>query len=65
MITLGIDLGTSALKAVLVDGTQAILSEATIPLRAATPRPGWSEQSPEDWWKAFEAALAQLRAANP
>lgn len=65
MTVLGIDLGTSALKAVLVDEAQAILAEAAIPLRVATPRPGWFEQDPEDWWKVLEAALASLRAAQP
>lgn len=65
MIFLGIDLGTSALKAVLVDEAEAILADASVPLRTATPRPGWSEQNPEDWWRALEAAIGRLRDARP
>ena len=53
MTFLGIDLGTSALKAVLVDEAQAVLAEAAVPLRTSAPRPGWSEQDPEDWWGAL------------
>lgn len=62
---LGIDLGTSALKAVLVDEAQAILAEATIPLATSTPHPGWFEQSPEDWWRALENAIVRLREISP
>ena len=65
MTFLGIDLGTSALKAVLVDEAQAILAEAAVPLATHSPRPGWFEQNPEDWWQALEQALAELRAAQP
>jgi xylulokinase len=62
---LGIDLGTSALKAVLVDETQAVIAEASVPLTTSRPRPGWSEQDPAAWWSALAAALATLRAARP
>jgi xylulokinase len=65
MTYLGIDLGTSALKAVLVDEAQAILAEAAVPLKTASPRPGWSEQDPRDWWTALEGALATLCATEP
>ena len=62
MTYLGVDLGTSALKAVLVDDAQAVLAEAAVPLRTSAPRPGWSEQNPEDWWGALQQAVARLRA---
>lgn len=62
---LGIDLGTSALKAVLVDGAQRALGETSVPIPSSTPRPGWFEQSPEDWWRALETAVHQLRTADP
>ena len=62
---LGIDIGTSAVKAVLVDGTQRILASATRPLASAQPVPGWSEQDPEDWWRAVEAVAAELSRAAP
>ncbi len=65
MTFLGIDLGTSALKAVIVDAAQAILADATVSLHATAPRPGWSEQDPESWWQAFLAALAALRRSAP
>ena len=56
----GIDVGTSAVKAIAVgeDGTVRERREIAYPL--ATPRPGWSEQDPEDWWRATEQALDGL-----
>jgi xylulokinase len=61
----GFDLGTSALKAIIVDETQAILAEAEAPLTSSRPRDLWSEQNPLDWWSALERAVAELRARNP
>jgi xylulokinase len=58
---LGIDVGTSAVKAVLVDGDQVALAEASAPLAISHPRPGWSEQDPQDWWRATETVVAALR----
>mgnify|MGYP003408335601 CR=1 FL=1 len=57
---LGIDLGTSAVKTVLVDDAQHIVAESSAPLEVSRPHANWSEQDPEDWWRASEAALAQL-----
>jgi len=56
----GIDVGTSAVKAIAVgeDGTVLARREISYPL--STPRPGWSEQDPEDWWRATEQALDGL-----
>ncbi len=65
MTFLGIDLGTSALKAVLVDDAQNVLAAASAPLKTSAPHPGWSEQDPRDWHRALEAAIAELRAADP
>lgn len=59
---LGLDLGTSSLKAVLTDGRGAVLDVASRPYPLARPRPGWVEQAPEDWWAALVALLADLRA---
>jgi xylulokinase len=58
----GIDVGTSAVKglAVAPDGEVLALEEAGYPL--STPRPGWAEQDPDDWWAATEAVLERLRA---
>ncbi|MCA3562431.1 MAG: xylulokinase [Aestuariivirga sp.] len=58
---LGIDIGTSSVKAVLMDGAQAILATATAPLTISRPKELWSEQNPEDWWAAVEQAVAELR----
>jgi xylulokinase len=62
---LGLDLGTSALKALVIDEDQAIRASVTVPLAIARPHPLWSEQDPEDWWKAVEQAVAALRRHNP
>ena len=62
---LGLDLGTSALKAVLVDAADAVLAEASAPLTAQRPRPGWSEQDPAAWWQATLLAVDQLHAEAP
>ena len=59
---IGLDLGTSGLKAVLIDDSQAILAEATAPLEAVRPEPGWSEQAPATWLDAADAAIRALGA---
>ncbi|AWK88226.1 xylulokinase [Azospirillum thermophilum] len=62
---LGIDLGTSGVKAVLVDEAQRFVGQAAAPLEVGRPHPLWSEQDPEDWWTATGRAVAALRAAHP
>ncbi|TWA83078.1 xylulokinase [Azospirillum brasilense] len=62
---LGIDLGTSGVKAVLVDEAQRLVGQSTAPLDVSRPHPLWSEQDPEDWWAATGRAVAGLRAAHP
>ncbi|MFN4144059.1 xylulokinase [Aestuariivirga sp.] len=59
---LGIDIGTSAVKAVLVDETQRIVAASSAPLSVSRPLPLWSEQDPEAWWLAAEQAVRDLRA---
>lgn len=61
---LGLDLGTSAVKAVLTDDAQRIVAEASAPLEISRPRPLWSEQDPEDWWRATTVALERLHAGH-
>ncbi len=61
---IGLDLGTSGLKGILIDDTQTILAEATAPLTATRPAEGWSEQAPSDWITAAEAVLDQLSSAG-
>ncbi len=62
---LGIDVGTSAVKAILVDERQAAVAEADMPLQVSRPQDLWSEQDPEAWWQAVQHAIEQLRTKNP
>lgn len=64
-ISLGIDLGTSELKTVLMDRHGTVRGQASVRIATACPQPGWSEQVPQDWWSACVQALAQLRASWP
>ncbi|KJV37394.1 xylulose kinase [Luteibacter yeojuensis] len=57
---LGIDLGTSSVKAVLIDARGEVRASASSPLTVQHPRPRWSEQDPAAWWAATEAAVAQV-----
>ncbi|MBK5947079.1 xylulokinase [Rhodobacter veldkampii DSM 11550] len=59
---LGLDLGTSGLKAVLIDEAQHVIAEASAPLAVSRPAEGWAEQSPADWIGAAESVLGQLAA---
>jgi xylulokinase len=62
---LGIDAGTSSVKALLIDSGQKVVGTASSPLEVSRPQPGWSEQAPADWWTATNAAVAALKAAHP
>lgn len=62
---LGIDLGTSGVKAVLLDDRHDLVAMADAPLQVSYPQPLWSEQDPQDWWYALEAAVVQLRSLAP
>jgi xylulokinase len=61
----GLDVGTSAVKGLLIseDGEVVARAEAAHPL--STPRRGWAEQDPEDWWDGARAVLAKLSHAGP
>jgi len=60
---LGIDIGTSAVKAAAVDDTGAVVDQATSPLSVSRPHALWSEQSPSDWWAATNSAVSDLSPA--
>lgn len=62
---LGLDLGTSGIRALLMDDAQRIIGSATADLTVARPHPGWSEQDPADWITATQTAVTALRAAHP
>ena len=64
MSYIGIDLGTSSVKAVLVDNQQRLLASATTELSLQRPQPLWSEQAPADWVTATLSALRRLRDAD-
>lgn len=59
---IGADLGTSALKLLLVGSDGTIARTATRPYPVAYPAPGWSEQAPTDWWNAFADGIRELAA---
>lgn len=62
---LGLDLGTSGVKALLIDADQNVVGSATGDLDVSRPHPGWSEQDPADWIAAAEAAVGELKVAYP
>ncbi|WP_226577418.1 xylulokinase [Acuticoccus sediminis] len=61
---LGLDLGTSGLKGVVIDDAQTVVAEAVAPLSVSRPHPGWSEQDPAHWIAAAEEVLTRLGAAT-
>jgi xylulokinase len=61
---LGLDLGTSGVKALLIDAGQKIIASANGALDVSRPHPGWSEQDPAHWIRATEEAVGQLKATH-
>lgn len=59
---LGIDIGTTGTKCVVIDARGAVLGDATAEHPVSYPKPGWSEQNPEDWWRSTVAAVKQAIA---
>jgi xylulokinase len=59
-MNLGIDIGTSGVKAVLTDDRGSVCDSATASLTVSRLHASWSEQSPQDWWSATDAAVRQL-----
>lgn len=57
---LGLDLGTSSLKAVVIDSAGRLVAVQSVSLKTQSPHPLWVEQEPEDWWQAALAVLRQL-----
>ena len=59
---IGLDLGTSGLKGILMNDRQEVLAEASAPLTVSRPFDGWSEQEPSHWIAAAELVLDRLAA---
>ncbi len=62
---LGIDLGTSEVKALVIDENHEVIASHSAPLSIQRPHPHWSEQAPELWWEATEYLMATLRENAP
>lgn len=60
MLYIGIDLGTSSVKLLLVDGAGSIANEVSLEYPLEFPQPGWSQQKPEDWKKAVFEGIPKL-----
>jgi xylulokinase len=63
-VYLGIDIGTSGVKTILMDGKGAVVDSATAPLSVSRPHDLWSEQDPADWWAATNDAVCALDQAK-
>jgi xylulokinase len=63
-ILVGLDVGTTGVKALAITADGSVRARAERPYELSTPRPGWAEQDPEDWWRASEAAMADLAVGD-
>jgi xylulokinase len=59
-VLVGLDVGTSGLKGIAIDEHGTVLADYEEPYPLSTPRPGWAEQDPEDWWRATQTVLGRL-----
>ena len=59
-VAVGLDVGTSGVKALAVSDAGEVLARAEAGYGLSTPRPGWAEQHPADWWRATQEALRAL-----
>ncbi len=59
-VLLGLDVGTTGARVLAVDESGRVVAEATESYPLLSPRPGWSEQHPSDWWSAAKAALSTV-----
>ena len=62
---LGIDIGTSGTKTLICDEDGKVLATAMAEHPISSPKPGWSEQNPEDWWKACNSVVRALAREKP
>jgi len=61
-VLVGLDVGTGGARAVAVDEVGAVVAEASSEYPLASPRPGWTEQDPADWWRGAKEALGRVAA---
>ncbi len=59
-VLLGLDVGTGGARCVAVDESGEVVAEASSEYPLSSPRPGWSEQAPEDWWRATKEVLGRV-----
>src|SRR5258705_2033386 len=64
-VFLGLDIGTSSVKAILVAASGAVVAMARTSLLLSTPRPGWAEQDPKDWWTGALSSIRGVRRDRP
>ena len=64
-LVMGIDLGTSSTKTIILDQEGMLVATACASYPMSTPRPGWVEQAPEDWWHAVCATIQESIASLP
>jgi len=62
MLYAGIDIGTSSVKGILVDINGNIVAKKNIQISLQTPKPGWMEQDPGEWWSATVKVIKMLVA---
>lgn len=62
---LGLDLGTSSVKAIIMNEQGDVVASHSIPLTLSRPHPQWSEQAPQAWWQATDEAVRQLSRTQP
>jgi xylulokinase len=62
-VLLGVDIGTGGARALAVTDAGEPVAEAGAPYELLTPRPGWTEQRPEDWWEATRCVLGEVARA--
>ncbi|MFZ0217221.1 MAG: xylulokinase [Candidatus Dormiibacterota bacterium] len=63
-VLVGLDVGTSGTRALAVDATGRVVAEAGAAYPLLTPRPGWHEQRPDDWWVGARRVLAEVAAGR-
>ena len=62
---LGIDLGTSSIKAIITNDEHQLMAQVSHDLGISRPQPLWSEQDPYEWWSALNATMLQLKQQHP